>query len=93
MSLLTLKTANGLDISYVGYAILDFEVAGIRLQERGVIVKDEFSTNYWNECYLIMLECPFPGPISVFTVSEPCRTASMATGHGNMSTHCGSYLI
>lgn len=44
--LLTLRAANGLEIPYVGYAVLDFEVAGIQLQGRGVvIVKDEFSTN------------------------------------------------
>lgn len=44
--LLTLRAANGLEIPYVGYALLDFEVAGIQLQGRGVvIVKDEFSTN------------------------------------------------
>ncbi|KAF7702581.1 hypothetical protein HF521_001864, partial [Silurus meridionalis] len=44
--LLTLRAANGLEIPYVGYAVLDFEVAGIQLHGRGVvIVKDECSTN------------------------------------------------
>lgn len=43
---LTLRAANGLEIPYVKYAVLDFKVAGVQIPARGVvIVKDEFSTN------------------------------------------------
>lgn len=39
---LTLKAANGLQIPYTGYAILDFSVGGITIPGKGVIiVKDE----------------------------------------------------
>lgn len=39
---LTLKAANGLNIPYVGYAVVDFIVGGLRVPEKGiVIVKDE----------------------------------------------------
>lgn len=38
--------ANGLEIPYIVYAVLDFKVAGVQIPARGVvIVKDEFSTN------------------------------------------------
>lgn len=43
---LILRAANGLEIPYIGYASFDFNVAGVQVSERGVvIVKDEFSTN------------------------------------------------
>lgn len=43
---LTLRAANGLEIPYIGYAVFDFNVAGVQVPDRGVvIVKDEFSTN------------------------------------------------
>ena len=38
---LTLKAANGLQIPYVGYVLLDFEVAGVSVRDKGaIIVKD-----------------------------------------------------
>uniref|UniRef100_A0A3B1KBC2 Gypsy retrotransposon integrase-like protein 1 n=1 Tax=Astyanax mexicanus TaxID=7994 RepID=A0A3B1KBC2_ASTMX len=43
--ILTLKAANGLEIPYVGYAVLNFEIAGVQIPERGVvIVRDECSS-------------------------------------------------
>ncbi|XP_014835348.1 PREDICTED: uncharacterized protein LOC106913120 [Poecilia mexicana] len=42
----TLKAANGLTIPYSGYAIMDFEVEGLKIPEKGVvIVKDDCSTH------------------------------------------------
>ncbi|XP_063075849.1 uncharacterized protein LOC134465891 isoform X1 [Engraulis encrasicolus] len=38
---LTLKAANGLALPYVGYALLDFEVGGIRVPGKGVIVVED----------------------------------------------------
>lgn len=39
---LKLKAANGLRIPYVGYAMLDFQIGGIKIPDRGVlIVSDE----------------------------------------------------
>ena len=41
-----LRAANGLDIPYTGYAILDVELEGINIPGRGVvIVKDEHCTH------------------------------------------------
>lgn len=43
--LFKLRAANGLEIPYVGYAVLDLEVKGIQIPGRGVvIVKDEDCT-------------------------------------------------
>lgn len=37
----TLKAANSLNIPYVGYVLLDFEVAGVKIREKeAIIVKD-----------------------------------------------------
>lgn len=45
-SVLTLKAANGLEIPYIGYAMMDFEIEGLKIPDRGVvIVKDECSSN------------------------------------------------
>lgn len=35
---LTLRGANGLDIPYIGYLLLDFQVQGVRVPSRGVVV-------------------------------------------------------
>lgn len=35
---LTLKAANGLQIPYIGYALLDFKVGGVKLLNKGVII-------------------------------------------------------
>lgn len=74
-SLLTLRAANGLEIPYVGYAVLDFEVAGIHLQERGVvIVKDEFSTNPLIIGMNVISSCwsaLFQGPSQSFSFQSP----------------------
>ena len=45
-TLFQLRAANGLEIPYIGYAILDLEVEGIKVPGRGVvIVEDEKCTN------------------------------------------------
>ena len=45
-ALIKLKAANNVRIPYLGYAMLDFEVEGHKLQPRGVfIVEDESSSN------------------------------------------------
>lgn len=45
-AVLTLKAANGLEIPYIGYAVMNFEVGHIKIPNRGVvIVKNECSTN------------------------------------------------
>lgn len=38
---LTLKAANGLSLPYVGYALLDFEVGGVAVPEKGVVVVED----------------------------------------------------
>ncbi|XP_041961809.1 uncharacterized protein LOC121720042 [Alosa sapidissima] len=38
---LTLKAANGLALPYVGYALLDFEVGGIAVRGKGVVVVED----------------------------------------------------
>lgn len=43
---LTLKAANGLNIPYIGYATMDFDVEGVQIPKRGiVVVKTEGLTN------------------------------------------------
>lgn len=42
LSWLTLRAANGLNIPYVGYMVADFQVCGVRVPARGiVVVKDD----------------------------------------------------
>ena len=42
LSWLTLRAANGLSIPYVGYMVADFQVCGVRVPARGiVVVKDD----------------------------------------------------
>ena len=36
---LTLKAANGLKLPYIGYAILDFQIGGVVVPEKGVLVE------------------------------------------------------
>lgn len=38
---LTLKAANGLQIPYIGYALLDFKVGGVRLPNKGVVIVND----------------------------------------------------
>lgn len=45
-SMIKLKAAYGLHITCLGYAIMDFEVEGHKINQRGVfVVEDEFSSN------------------------------------------------
>lgn len=70
---LTLKAANGLSIPYVGYAILDFAVAGVKVPGKGVvIVKDEclggdkgvLGMNVIIDCWKGLFKEGHPGPAS-----------------------------
>lgn len=38
---LTLRAANGLKLPYVGYAILDFEVGGVKVPAKGVVIVED----------------------------------------------------
>ena len=61
-----LRAANGLDIPYTGYAVLDLELEGIDIPGRGVvIVKDEHCTqplivgmNVVTACWSTLFKCP-----------------------------------
>lgn len=59
LSWLTLRAANGLQIPYIGYAVLDFTIGGIEVPGRGiVIVKDDcMSTDYGLLGMNVMSEC------------------------------------
>ena len=67
---LILKAANGLEIPYVGYAVLDFAVGGIDILAKGVmIVKDGCMSNDYgllgmnviNECWAGLFQGGHPG--------------------------------
>ena len=45
---LTLKAANGLSIPYVGYALLDFEINGVKVMGKGVVVVEDSCFNSKN---------------------------------------------
>lgn len=77
---LTLKAANGLQIPYTGYAILDFSVGGVTIPGKGVIiVKDEclnsergiLGMNVISHCWKELFQGVHPG-LTVFgaTMSE-----------------------
>lgn len=42
---LNLKAANGLQIPYMGYALLDFEINGVKVMGKGVVVVDDSCLN------------------------------------------------
>ena len=67
-----LRAANGLDIPYTGYAVLDLELEGVKIPGRGVvIVKDEHCTqpliigmNVVSACWHALFKCPGRVPVS-----------------------------
>lgn len=45
-AMIKLKAANGLCIPCIGYATMDFDIEGHKINQRGVfVVEDEFSSN------------------------------------------------
>lgn len=72
-SWLTLKAANGLQIPYIGYAILDFKVGGVHIPNKGaIIVNDEclgsdravLGMNVITECWKELMEGVHPGVVA-----------------------------
>lgn len=61
-----LRAANGLEIPYTGYAVLDLELEGIKIPGRGVVItKDEHCThplivgmNVVNACWDVLFKRP-----------------------------------
>lgn len=79
-SWLTLKAANGLQIPYIGYAILDFKVGGIHIPNKGVIiVEDEclgsdravLGMNVITECWKELMEGIHPGVVAFRAAVAP----------------------
>lgn len=76
-SFIKLKAANGLKIPCLGYAMMDFEIEGHKIAERGVfIVDDEFSSNpliigmnVVQACWDVVFKDP-DGPLS-FSCQNP----------------------
>lgn len=70
-TLFRLRAANGLEIPYIGYAVLDLEVEGIKVPGRGVvIVEDEKCThpliigmNVIVACWDTLFRCPSKSPV------------------------------
>ncbi|KAK1906831.1 MAM domain containing glycosylphosphatidylinositol anchor protein 1 [Dissostichus eleginoides] len=48
---LTLKAANGLHLPYIGYALLDFEINGVKVMGKGVVVVED--SYLQQECALL----------------------------------------
>ncbi|KAL2102866.1 hypothetical protein ACEWY4_002034 [Coilia grayii] len=79
ISWLTLKAANGLKLPYVGYAILDFEVGGILVPAKGVIIVEDgclqsnqaiLGMNVINHCWEALFQGGHPG-LTVFKSTIP----------------------
>ena len=77
---LTLRAANGLTIPYVGYILLDFEVGGVQLSDKGVvIVKDSclgskcgiLGMNIISKCWQQVFEGTHPGEAAFRTTNNP----------------------
>lgn len=77
---LTLKAANGLNIQYVGYAVLDFEVGGVQILDKGVvIVKDSclgadcgiLGMNVIADCLTQVFQGTHPGEAAFRSTTSP----------------------
>lgn len=75
---LTLKAANGLQIPYTGYVILDFVIGGVRILNKGVvIVKDEcmgsergiLGMNVISQCWKALFQGDHPGMTAFASIS------------------------
>lgn len=81
--LFKLRAANGLEIPYVGYAILDMEVEGIKIPERGVvIVRDEdcsqpliVGMNIVMACWDVFFKSPGESALPPQNLEKPWRDA------------------
>ncbi|XP_062374615.1 uncharacterized protein LOC134062574 isoform X2 [Sardina pilchardus] len=78
---LTLKAANGLNLPYIGYAILDFQIGGVIVPAKGVvIVKDDclqsdygiLGMNVIKHCWEALLQDTHPG-LTAFKSTIPRR--------------------
>ena len=78
---LTLKAANGLKLPYIGYAILDFQIGGVVVPEKGVLVvaddclQSEYGIlgmNVINHCWEALFQDGHPG-LSAFKSTIPQR--------------------
>ncbi|XP_041939766.1 uncharacterized protein LOC121700694 [Alosa sapidissima] len=77
---LTLKAANGLQIPYIGYAILDFKVGGIRIPNKGVIIVNDqclgsdravLGMNVITECWREVMQGIHPGVVAFQATVAP----------------------
>lgn len=65
-TLFRLRAANGLEIPYIGYAVLDFEVEGVKVPERGVVIVENkncthpliIGMNVITSCWDAVFKCP-----------------------------------
>lgn len=80
ISWLALKAANGLNIPYVGYAVLDFNIGGIEVKKKGVvIVRDDcinteyglLGMNVVTDCWASIFQGGHPGAAAFKSVFSP----------------------
>uniref|UniRef100_A0AAV2MSB4 Uncharacterized protein n=1 Tax=Knipowitschia caucasica TaxID=637954 RepID=A0AAV2MSB4_KNICA len=65
-TLFRLRAANGLEIPYTGYAVLDLEVEGVKVPERGVVIVEDvkcthpfiLGMNVIMACWDTLFKCP-----------------------------------
>lgn len=85
ISWLTLKAANGLKLPYVGYAILDFEVGGVLVPAKGVIIVEDdclqsnraiLGMNVINHCWEALFQGSHPGFTAFKSAIPPSHGAA-----------------
>lgn len=85
ISWLSLKAANGLQIPYVGYAVVDFLIGGVEVKEKGVlVVKDDcINANYGllgmnviSDCWEGLFQNGHPGPTAFKSTVSPAAGAA-----------------
>lgn len=81
ISWLSLRAANGLQLPYVGYALLDFEVSVVQLPSKGVLIVDDtflpsshaiLGMNVINHCWEALFQGTHPG-MAAFKANFPKR--------------------
>uniref|UniRef100_A0A8C7XN19 ribonuclease H n=1 Tax=Oryzias sinensis TaxID=183150 RepID=A0A8C7XN19_9TELE len=95
-----LRAANGLEIPYVGYAILDVEVEGVNIPGRGVVVvKDDDCTqplivgmNVVTACQEIFSKLPRESPRPPQKLGSPWREVFAACQHIEATTAEDGFL-
>lgn len=77
---LTLKATNGLQIPYIGYAVLDFKVGGVSIPKKGVIIVEDrclgsdkaiLGMNVISECWKELMQGTHPGVVAFQAAVEP----------------------